>query len=233
MRRYTNWGLVFISGTLAALSLSSPFWIPAIQPSLVEEPAVEAFTCAAYVSGEQCRTLREVYAENPELAVAQQAALDPENNREVLNEPEPQAIARSMMEGTSDEPNITVVKSGSFDQRDPLRGAEGDVRIYEIVTVAGDKITRILRFENRFERTFRVTNGPDLYVYLSQAENPADVNQMFAGEFGAIEVSVLKGDSGQQNYELSPDVDLTRYNSVVIYSKQFRVIYSVAPLTAQ
>jgi hypothetical protein len=231
MRRYTNWGLIFLGGIVAALAVASRLWIPLIQPALIEEPETETFVCADYLTDAQCEILRETDKTSPELAVAQQLALNPENDKEISDDPEPQEIARGMMEGTSDEPIISVIKSGSFNTFDAVRGAEGDVRIYEIVTVAGDKTTRLIRFENRFERTFRITNGPDLYVYLSQAANPVNVNQMFSGGLGAREVGPLKGNVGPQNYELTPDIDLTQYNSVVIYSRQFQQIYSVAPLT--
>ena len=134
------------------------------------------------------------------------------------------------MEGTSDTPNITEVKSGTFGSFDALRGAEGNVSIYEIATVDGTQVKRILRFENAFDETFRIINGPDLYVYLSQSQNPLTLEQMMEGSLGAIEISIIKGNIGEQSYELPSDIDITQYNSVVIYSKQYNLLYSVAPI---
>ncbi len=231
MRRYTNWTIIFISGLFAVAAVTSIYWIPEVQPSLVNTGnAAEQFSCADYVNGEQCTQLRENYKTNAELALAQQAALDPDAQREVTNEDTLTEIAESMMEGTSDTPNITEVKSGTFGSFDALRGAEGNVSIYEIATVDGTQVKRILRFENAFDETFRIINGPDLYVYLSQSQNPLTLEQMMEGSLGAVEISIIKGNIGEQSYELPSDIDITQYNSVVIYSKQYNLLYSVAPI---
>lgn len=231
MRRYTNWTMVFISGIFAVAAVTSAYWIPEVQPSLINtEDITEQFTCADYINGEQCSLLRETYKTNPELALAQQVALDPDAQREVVNEDSLTEMAQGMMEGTSDTPNITEVKNGTFNSFDALRGAQGNVSIYEIGRVDGTQIRRIVRFENAFDQTFRIINGPDLYVYLSQAQNPLTPEQMIAGDLGALEISIIKGNIGEQNYELPADIDLTQYNSVVIFSKQFNLLYSVAPL---
>lgn len=232
MRRYTNWTWVFISSLFAIGAMTSTYWIPEIQPSLVDEgTGEEEFPCADYVSGEQCALLRQIYRENPELAIAQQNAQNFDAEREVTDYKPPNELAEEMMAGTtSDTPTISIIKSGTFNELDVLRGAEGNASIYEISRTDGADVLRVVYFENAFEQTFRIINGPDLYVYLSQAQNPITVDEMMAGSEGAVEVSILKGNFGQQYYELPDNVDLTRYNSVVIYSKQFELIYSVAPL---
>jgi hypothetical protein len=231
MRRYTNWAWVFISGLFAIGAMTSTYWIPEIQPSLVEEGAgEEAFTCANYVTGEQCALLRQTYPVNPDLALAQQAALNPDLQREISDEDDLDAIAAEVAGTTSDPATVSTIKAGTFSEIDALRGAEGTASIYEISRIDGAEVRRFVYFESAFEQTFTIINGPDLYVYLSQAQNPITAEEMLAGSEGAVEVSILKGNIGQQYYELPNNVDLTRYNSVVIYSKQFELIYSVAPL---
>ncbi|MEL7155551.1 MAG: DM13 domain-containing protein, partial [Actinomycetota bacterium] len=59
---------------------------------------------------------------------------------------------------------------------------------------------RFLRFEN-----FESTNGPDLNVYL-RADN---------GDF--VDLGDLKGNIGDQNYEIPADVDLAEFNTVEIW----------------
>src|SRR5919202_2268160 len=66
----------------------------------------------------------------------------------------------------------------------------------------------------RFER-FGVTNGPTLYVYLSEHRAPRAPEQLHA--CGAYEVAPLKGNIGNQNSHVPPRVDITRFKSAVIY----------------
>ncbi len=109
----------------------------------------------------------------------------------------------------------TVIAMGSFIDIDPIHGAVGTASIYELPD--GE---RILRFED-----FRSKNGPDLHVYLS-TEAPTST---FAG-LGENEVHLgeLKGNVGNQNYELPSEIDLGSYRSVVIYCRPFRVVFSTA-----
>ncbi len=85
---------------------------------------------------------------------------------------------------------------------------------------------RFLRFEE-----FKVTNGPDLYVYLSGHPAPRNTAQLHEG--AAFEVGVLKGNVGNQNYALPADLDLSRFKSAVIYCKRFSVIFATAELAAR
>jgi Electron transfer DM13 len=77
----------------------------------------------------------------------------------------------------------------------------------------------ILRFED-----LSTSNGPDVHVYLSPgADGYAD---------GAINIATLKGNKGNQNYEIPGDVDLSKFRSVVIWCKRFSVAFGQAPLPA-
>ncbi len=82
---------------------------------------------------------------------------------------------------------------------------------------------RFIRFED-----FRVTNGPDLYVYLSGHPSPQTSAQLHEG--GAFEVAVLKGNIGNQNYALPADLDLSKFKSVAVYCKRFSVMFGSAQL---
>ncbi|MEM2139768.1 MAG: DM13 domain-containing protein [Nitrososphaera sp.] len=73
----------------------------------------------------------------------------------------------------------------------------------------------VLRFEN-----FRVTNGPDLYVYLSTDRGASDY----------VDLGRLKANSGNQNYELPDGVDLSKYDNVIIWCKSFSVYFGGAEL---
>jgi hypothetical protein len=80
----------------------------------------------------------------------------------------------------------------------------------------------------RLEDDFRVTNGPDLYVYLSGASAPRSSTELHSA--GAFEVAQLKGNVGGQNFALPADLDLSRFRSVVIYCRRFTTVFSTAEL---
>jgi hypothetical protein len=74
----------------------------------------------------------------------------------------------------------------------------------------------ILRLEN-----FRATNGPDLYVYLSADKSASDF----------INVGRLKGNVGNQNYEIPEGTDLSKYNTVLIWCRAFSFLFGSAQLS--
>jgi len=85
--------------------------------------------------------------------------------------------------------------------------------------------TRVLRFEN-----FAVLNGPDLHVYLTvQDPVPDTVGSELEGAF---DLGGLKGNIGDQNYDIPADLDLSGYHSVVIWCQPFRVPFNAASLQA-
>ena len=93
----------------------------------------------------------------------------------------------------------------------------------EIIELADGR--KILRFTD-----FKVSNGPDVVVYLSTVEDANDNDTIKNNDF--ILISELKGNIGDQNYELSPDLDLSNYKSAVIWCRRFGVNFAVAPLTS-
>ena len=82
---------------------------------------------------------------------------------------------------------------------------------------------RFLRLEE-----FATDNGPDLNVYLSAAPPDAPADQ-FDDDF--VDLGNLKGNIGDQNYEIPEDVDLDRYSTVVIWCVRFAVAFGSAGLT--
>ncbi len=95
---------------------------------------------------------------------------------------------------------------------DGIHDAQGDA-----YTIPLEDGSTVLRLEN-----FQSTNGPDLFVYLSTDEN--------ASEF--INLGELKANKGNQNYEIPDDVDLSKYNKVLIWCKSFSVLFGSAELSS-
>jgi hypothetical protein len=112
-----------------------------------------------------------------------------------------------------------ILVQGSFYNLAHL--SSGEALIYQLADGS-----RVLRLQN-----FSVDNGPDLYVYLV----PIDPVPNASGSDipGHYSLGRLKGNIGDQNYELPADLDLSQYKSVVIWCQAFAVPFAAAPLAAQ
>ena len=93
---------------------------------------------------------------------------------------------------------------------DGIHDATGDAMVLNIDD------TQYLRFEN-----FQSTNGPDHYVYLSTDEQASDY----------VSLGRLKANMGNQNYEIPTNVDLAKYNKVLIWCQAFSVLFGSAALS--
>jgi len=110
----------------------------------------------------------------------------------------------------------TALKSGEFVGADNFHQASGTATIYK----NGEELFLELK-------DFEVTNGPDLYVNLSVHPSPKNKTELGVE---AIELEKLKGNKGNQIYRVSSDIDISEYQSAVIYCKAFRVIFGSAEL---
>ena len=74
--------------------------------------------------------------------------------------------------------------------------------------------------------SFEVDNGPDLRVYLvaGPARDESEIQDF-------KDLGPLKGNKGDQQYELPGDLDLDRYSTVVIWCRAFSVSFARAPLS--
>lgn len=110
-----------------------------------------------------------------------------------------------------------VLASGKF--HDVAHKGVGQAAIYQL-----DGGKRLLRFTN-----FETSNGPDVHVYLVAANDARDSDTVKTAGF--VEVGALKGNIGDQNYEVPSDLDLNKYRAVAIWCKRFSVNFATAPLT--
>jgi hypothetical protein len=87
-----------------------------------------------------------------------------------------------------------------------------------IRTASGERVLTLTGFE--------VDNGPDLRVYLvaGPARDESDVDDF-------KDLGGLKGNRGNQQYELPRGLDLARYATVVIWCRAFSVNFARARLT--
>jgi hypothetical protein len=77
---------------------------------------------------------------------------------------------------------------------------------------------------------FATSNGPDVLVLLVWADDKALEQEIVKGELDGVELGSLKGNQGNQNYDLPAMADLNKYQAVAIYCKRFHAIFGVAPL---
>jgi len=115
-----------------------------------------------------------------------------------------------------DAPEVLTIVSGDF-------VGHAHPAVGQAVVLTDGSSQRFLRFEN-----FETDNGPDLNVYLSNSSADAG-NGTFDDDF--IDLGDLKGNIGPQNYEIPEDVDLSVYDTVVIWCVRFGVSFGAADLT--
>lgn len=77
---------------------------------------------------------------------------------------------------------------------------------------------------------FTTSNGPDVHVLLARAEDKALESEIVKGDLNSVEIGALKGNQGDQNYDLPAAADLNKYQAVVIYCERFHAIFGVAKL---
>lgn len=104
---------------------------------------------------------------------------------------------------------------GQFAGADSFHQGSGTASIFQ----QGD--SSVLRFED-----FSVTNGPDLHVLL--VENPTATGRADMGQY--LDLGPLKGNMGNQNYDIPPGTDLSQFGGVMIYCMPFHVVFATAPL---
>jgi hypothetical protein len=79
-------------------------------------------------------------------------------------------------------------------------------------------------------KDFHTSNGPDVHIYLVKGTqgSPDEVNKN-----GFIDLGTIKGNIGDQNYEVPAGTNLDEYKSVSVWCKRFFVGFGGAPLTPE
>jgi len=96
---------------------------------------------------------------------------------------------------------------------------EGTATIYQLPD--GKKTLRLT--------SFATSNGPDVHVYLVAADDAKD--NATVKQAGFIDLGSIKGNRGDQNYDVPASTDLNKYRAVTIWCARFNVNFATAPLT--
>jgi hypothetical protein len=130
-----------------------------------------------------------------------------------LNEPMDQTLLQQLPPNTTSTANTRqdTLRTGSFvGVGDGIHNAEGIAKVVPL-----EDGSNILRLEN-----LHVTNGPDLYVYLATDKSASDF----------VSLGKLKANNGNQNYNIPSEIDLTKYDTVLIWCRPFSVLFGSAEL---
>lgn len=120
------------------------------------------------------------------------------------------SIDESMSQGS--EPNDSLLTGSFIGVGDGIHDAQGIAKVIPVESGGN-----VLRLEDLV-----VTNGPDLYVYLSTDKSASDF----------VNLGRLKANIGNQNYPIPAGTDMTKYDTVLIWCKAFSVLFGSADLTS-
>jgi hypothetical protein len=123
-----------------------------------------------------------------------------------------QSLSQQQTSQTRNETSDLLLTGSFIGVGDGIHDAQGIAKVIPIEG-GGD----ILRLEN-----LTVTNGPDLYVYLSTDKSASDF----------VNLGRLKANIGNQNYPIPTGTDMTKYDTVLIWCRAFSVLFGSAELTS-
>jgi hypothetical protein len=110
-----------------------------------------------------------------------------------------------------------VIATGEFTAIDIIRGAEGEISIYQLPDGS-----RILRFSE----DFRSTRAPNIRIILTRNPDPMDERGVGVDY---LEIGNLKANVGAQNYTVPEMADFSRYPIMALYSPDYDTL--IATLT--
>lgn len=112
-----------------------------------------------------------------------------------------------------------IVGIGNFVSANPALNSEGQVTFYQLAD--GRKILRI--------NDLNITNVPDMQIWLSQNAAPLTREDLEQGGVHLL-IGSVQGNVGSQNYDVAAEIDLNRYNSIVIFSESLELVVSYGTL---
>jgi hypothetical protein len=121
-------------------------------------------------------------------------------------------------EGTNHGTEVKTLETGTFHGK--VHQTSGRATIYQ---EANGKL--ILRLTN-----FKTSNGPDVHVILIAAKDADDDANFLKNDTARVELGKLKGNEGDQNYQIPAGTDLSKFQTVSIYCERFNANFGAAPL---
>ena len=204
--------VVLIAGA-GAVYLVSPLFISTQVNEPLPTSALQSEPYQRFISmneEEKMQAAKQMSSQERDTIMAVSArvnnSIDDSMDQILLQQQQPQNTTSSM---TNTTPN--ALRTGSFvGVGDGIHNAEGMAKVIPL-----QDGSNILRLED-----LRVTNGPDLYVYLATDKSASDF----------VSLGKLKANNGNQNYDLPSETDLTKYDTALIWCRPFSVLFGSAEL---
>ncbi len=108
--------------------------------------------------------------------------------------------------------SVLFEASGKFSDGDFFHRTSGVASIEYSLETGGT-----LNFDNKFSTVL----GPDLFVYLATDKSANDF----------VNVGRLQSSSGEQSYTVPAEIDLEKYNNVLVWCESFGVLFGNAELS--
>lgn len=212
--------VIVLGAGLVALTYTYPLWSPLLQetgevvlfPELPEElrPAFDALPVARQQDYLALRAADATLALRMVSAALQPDVIVPDEEQQQPNR-----------EGQ------TAVRRGTFTTITPNRSAQGSMTLYEMPDGS-----RYLWLSD-----FSVINGPALRLFVSPLNAAAllaltrdndPTNDEYQLTLEDVRLDPLRANVGNQAYEVPREINLDRYNSILIYSTDLNLLYSYA-----
>ncbi len=116
-------------------------------------------------------------------------------------------------------PEPVALASGHF--HSVAHESSGVATVYQLPD--GKRVLRLTEF--------KTSNGPDVHLYLVASDDAKDSDTV--KKVGFVTLGALKGNEGDQNYDVPADVDLAKYRAVTVWCRRFAVNFATAPLMKQ
>lgn len=214
MRKGIKFGVVAAIVIIAGAGiyyLASPLFISTQVNEPLPTSAVESESYQRFISmneNEKMQAARQMSSQEIDEIMSSAAGV---NNS--IDEPMNQTLQPQQRTLNNTTTTSSVLRTGSFiGVGDGIHNAEGTAKVIPL-----EDGTNILRLEN-----LRVTNGPDLYVYLSPDKAASDI----------VNVGKLKANNGNQNYDIPKGTGLSKYDTVLIWCRPFSVLFGSAELNS-
>ena len=117
-----------------------------------------------------------------------------------------------------DGKNAKTLETGTFHGK--VHSTTGRATIYQ--EQDGKLVLRLTRF--------KTSNGPDVHVILIAGSDAEDDANFLKSGTERVELGSLKGNEGDQNYEIPTGTDLSKFRTVSIYCERFNANFGAAPL---
>jgi hypothetical protein len=121
-------------------------------------------------------------------------------------------------DGTMHEQKARTLYTGRFHGK--VHSTEGRATVYQ-----QEDGKLLLRLTN-----FKTSNGPDVHVILVATKDASDDANFLKSNTERLELGKLKGNEGDQNYEIPAGTDLSKFTTVSIYCERFNANFGAAPL---